>query len=151
MQLHERASKFHYAWQNTDPIFLQLFCYYYFYSYQRKGRSNFKSSVERFSFPFCSFSTRMTKNVESEHEINQTINLPFVIIFRRRKNNNFISNSCSFLLFFRLSAVNEADDQVDANESDSRVTEQINFVDKQLIIMAMTPCGGKTRSMILFV
>ncbi len=64
--------------------------------------------------------------------------IPFVMICRRRKNNNFISNSCSFLF---LSAINHNNDQVDENESDM-LMKQMNFVDNQLIIIVIAlPCG----------
>ena len=76
--------------------------------------------------------------------INIEVNIPFVMICRRRKNNNFISNSCSrFRLLrrrrrrFRLSVVNRDDHRVDESESDKTLEGRRHFSDNQLIIIIM--------------
>ena len=84
--------------------------------------------------------------------INIEVNIPFVMICRRRKNNNFISNSCSrFRLLrrrrrrllrrrrrrLRLSVVNRDDHRVDESESDKTLEGRRHFSDNQLIIIIM--------------
>lgn len=76
---------------------------------------------------------KTVKKIKKKKIHSDDVDLPFVIIFRRRKNNNFISNSGSSCRQWSLELFeinDDSDDQVDASESDRMLIEQVNFVDQ---------------------